>query len=492
MLSFASSTALLLRRPRPSPRWVCASGPVRGRGYWNLDSAPGGERPASSPVPGAYRADADGEGRGRRGHRGRSGRDRDEDGAPRQDLGGHGAQDERGRGRDAARQAWGAGEEGARGGRSRRRRDHAPARGTRREFESPEGEEGEPSVPGVPGRRGRDDREWSGGARRGGRGGRLGYDVRGRDGEFLGRGGGSAQRGFDRESGGDWGERSVAPTELQRALAAVDMDLVYGVSPVLGALTAGRRHARMLYVQDRKEGSGGGPGPARKEGHNAAVAQIHRFAASQGVTIKSLPKGDLNVLSRDRPHQGFVLHASKLEYEDVLDVGHAPEAPESVEDGSMWENAPVWLVLDEVSDPQNLGALARSAHFLGAAGVVACKRNSSALTPAVSKASAGAVESMAIRGVASMPKFLRRAKEQGWRVVGAAVAGDAVTTSALEVGVPTLLVMGSEGRGLRPMVRAECDVLVQIGGRASVVEAGVDSLNVSVAGAILLHTLLGA
>jgi 21S rRNA (GM2251-2'-O)-methyltransferase len=238
-------------------------------------------------------------------------------------------------------------------------------------------------------------------------------------------------------------------------------------------------------VQERKESGGGGAGPARKAAHETAVESILRLAAALEVPVKRAPKGDLNVLSGNRPHQGYVLHCSQLDYEDCVDVGRAPE----VADGAV---APVWLVLDEVTDPQNLGALVRSAHFLGAAGVVACRRNSAALTPAVSKASAGAVEGMAVRGVASMPRFLRRARELGWRVVGAALADDAVALGTLQPGAPTLVVLGSEGRGLRPMVREACDVLVQIGGRAVEPGSGVDSLNVSVAGAIVLHQLLGA
>lgn len=312
------------------------------------------------------------------------------------------------------------------------------------------------------------------------------------DGEWGGDGGGWEERQRyeqprargGRDGRAEWGERAAPLTALQRAMAA-DLDLVYGVSPVLAALRAGRRSVRTLYVQERREGQGGGAGPARKAGHESNVESIFRLAAALDVPVQRLPKGDLNVLSGGRPHQGCVLHCGRLDYVDVADVGAPPEGAAT---------PPVWLVLDEVSDPQNVGALVRSAHFLGAAGVVACKRNSSALTPAVSKASAGAVEAMEVRGVASMPRFLRRARGQGWRVVGAAVAEGAVTAGGLTLGEPTLLVLGSEGRGLRPMVRAECDVIVRIGGQgpaAALDSSVVDSLNVSVAGAILLHQLLG-
>jgi 21S rRNA (GM2251-2'-O)-methyltransferase len=96
-----------------------------------------------------------------------------------------------------------------------------------------------------------------------------------------------------------------------------------------------------------------------------------------------------------------------------------------------------------------------------------------------------------VRGVASMPRFLRAAAADGWRVVGAALAPSAVRTRDLPRGPPTLLVLGSEGRGLRPMVQESCDVLLRIDGRTErAADDPVDSLNVSVAGAIALHHLV--
>lgn len=326
---------------------------------------------------------------------------------------------------------------------------------------------------------GRDSVRGRGGYESGG-----GWGGRERRGEFDGRVGGRGGSSGGRDGHERWSEPVTAPTPLQRTLAA-DMDLLYGVTPVLAALRAGRRKAVKLFVQERKGDGSGGAGPARKAGHDKAVEGIMRVATALEVPVTTLPKGDLNVLARGRPHQGFVLQCTRLEYEDVSDVGPPPKAVPGAA-------APVWLVLDEVTDPQNLGALVRSSRFLGAAGVVACRRNSSALTPAVSKASAGAVEDVPVRGVASMPRFLRKARTQGWRVVGAAGGEGAISAAKLVAGEPTLIVLGSEGRGLRPMVRAECDELAWIGGQASEGDTGdVDSLNVSVAGAVLLHCLLG-
>lgn len=164
--------------------------------------------------------------------------------------------------------------------------------------------------------------------------------------------------------------------------------------------------------------------------------------------------------------------------------------------------APVWLCLDQVTDPQNFGAALRSAHFLGAGGVLTCSRNSSPLTAAVSKASAGAMELMQVHSCRNLPATLQMAREAGWRVLGADGGPNSISISELQgarSGQPTVLVMGSEGQGLRTNVHRACQHLVRIDSvrrPAGLFEdvvpafAQVDSLNVSVATGILLHHLL--
>lgn len=308
------------------------------------------------------------------------------------------------------------------------------------------------------------------------------------------------------------------PTLLQRALASGN-DLLYGVAPVLAALEHGRREFYALFVQDRSTGrSSTGTSTAsgnsgRKLANMQADKEIQQLAKAMDIPIIPANKGELNVLSGDRPHQGYVLQSSALEYEELsrLEVPREFRREDQDDSGSIINSdgdstvadrsklqPPVWLVLDEVSDPQNFGALLRSAFFLGAAGVIACRRNSSALTPVVSKASAGALEWMNVKGIASMPRFLRSSRERGWHIVGASVGKLAISVQehGQEPRRPTLLVLGSEGRGLRPLVEAECDKLVRIntavgdtGGEAPGTSI-LDSLNVSVAGAIMLYELL--
>ena len=182
----------------------------------------------------------------------------------------------------------------------------------------------------------------------------------------------------------------------------------------------------------------------------------------------------------------------------------------------------LWLVLDEVVDPQNLGALLRSAYFLGQKkiGILVCSKNSAPPTPVVSAASAGALELMTIYSTSNLPRTLNNAKADGFRIIGASSSvpmrslefddddeepdngGDNLRQlydlQDLPVGVeeddrPVLLVLGSEGYGLRTLVAKACTEFVRIPSatvESSSAETGVDSLNVSVTGGILLWRLL--
>lgn len=220
------------------------------------------------------------------------------------------------------------------------------------------------------------------------------------------------------------------------------------------------------------------------------------------------------------PIQGFVLRCRSLDFEPLSRIPY-PDG-----DASSAESSPiVWLVLDEVVDPQNFGALLRSAYFLGSSspdlsqiGVLVCAKNSSPASPSVSAASAGALELMKIYSTGNLPRTLNTAVEDGWRVIGAAAeplvlgsnSDDGIIPCtnlmdlALNKNEPTILVLGSEGHGLRNLVARACTEFVRIPSGASLgfgigtdeqnekddSVAGVDSLNVSVTGGILLWTMV--
>ena len=151
-------------------------------------------------------------------------------------------------------------------------------------------------------------------------------------------------------------------------------------------------------------------------------------------------------------HQGICAEVSEYRYADAGELLAVPNA--------------LIVALDQVQDPQNLGAIARSAECSGAAGIVLPERRSAEVTPAVCKASAGAVEHLAIARVRNLSDFLADAKAAGGWCYGAAVT----------------LVLGSEGPGLRPGVAAACDVLVSVPLRGRI-----RSLSVSAAAAVLLY-----
>jgi 23S rRNA (guanosine2251-2'-O)-methyltransferase len=145
---------------------------------------------------------------------------------------------------------------------------------------------------------------------------------------------------------------------------------------------------------------------------------------------------------------------------------------------------PLILALDELQDPHNLGAIARTAECAGADGLVICERRAAAVTPAVCKASAGAVEHLRIARVANLVAFIDRAKEAGCWCHGAA-AGAPVAYDEPDYTGGVVLVLGGEGRGLRRLVAERCDDLVSLP-----IRGRVDSLNVSAAAAVLVYAAL--
>jgi 23S rRNA (guanosine2251-2'-O)-methyltransferase len=183
-------------------------------------------------------------------------------------------------------------------------------------------------------------------------------------------------------------------------------------------------------------------------------------------TTADVETDELTRLAGSPDHQGFVAEVDPFPYAD-------PEGLLEEPDGLV-------VALDQVQDPHNLGALCRSAEAAGAAGVVICRRRAAHVTGAVCKAAAGAVEHLAVARVTNLAEWLASAKGAGAWVYGAQAGADVPYTDVDLTG-RAVLVLGGEGRGLRPRVASACDALVSIplAGR-------VGSLNVSAAGAALL------
>jgi 23S rRNA (guanosine2251-2'-O)-methyltransferase len=179
---------------------------------------------------------------------------------------------------------------------------------------------------------------------------------------------------------------------------------------------------------------------------------------------------ELEALCGSPDHQGVCAEASEYEYAD-------PERLLAAEDALV-------VCLDEVQDPQNLGAICRVAECAGAAGVVVGERRSAQVTPAVCKASAGAVEHLDVARVRNLSDYLAQAKDRGAWVYGAA-AGASTPYHEPDYRGRVLLVLGAEGKGLRPRVADTCDALVSLP-----IRGRIDSLNVSAAAAALVYGIL--
>jgi len=254
---------------------------------------------------------------------------------------------------------------------------------------------------------------------------------------------------------------------------------VYGTSPVLAALDSNRRRMYAMYIQEGVEDS------RKKEVANIRQALLK--AKELNIPLVTVSKHDMNMVTNNRPHQGIVLDASPL-------ICDKMDRFLSVDELSMDRSLPLWLCLDEITDPQNLGAVIRSAYFLGATGVLICSKNSAPLSGVVSKASAGALEKMTIYSCRNLPTTLNDARSKGWDVIATCADEESIPCEAYNLKGPTILVMGNEGYGLRTTVRRACSGSIRIAGAPGDNSHGalheVDSLNVSVATGILLHSLL--
>ncbi len=197
-----------------------------------------------------------------------------------------------------------------------------------------------------------------------------------------------------------------------------------------------------------------------------AEAQRGRRRVHRVLTTKDVASAELARLAGSPDHQGTVAEVDPYPYADPRTLLDAPNS--------------LVVALDQIQDPHNLGAVCRSAEAAGAAGVVIPSRRSAAITPAACKASAGAVEHLAVARVPNLADWLATAKDAGAWLYGAE-AGAAAPYTDVDLTGRVVLVLGSEGRGLRPRVARSCDLLVSIPSPGRI-----DSLNVSAAAAVLL------
>lgn len=231
-------------------------------------------------------------------------------------------------------------------------------------------------------------------------------------------------------------------------------EIICGTHAVLEAIRAGRRQVAEVYIASSK---------AEK-----LASQIEHEAFGRKIPCRKVSGDELFKMSRVEKHQGVAARVEVFRYasEDEILGQDLP--------------TPFFLILDQVSDPQNLGSLIRTAHLCGVDAVFIPKDHSAGMGPAACRASAGAAEYLPIVQVTNLVHLITTLKEKNIWVAGADGESDqAVYQFDARGGVA--LVMGSEGKGLRPLVREHCDV------RLSIPMSGeIGSFNVSVAGAIFM------
>lgn len=239
------------------------------------------------------------------------------------------------------------------------------------------------------------------------------------------------------------------------------IDLLYGRRPVYETLRAGRRRIYKLMLAK---------GVQEKAG---IVGQIVSMAVDTGVALTYAPRQELDrVISN---HQGVVAEAAPYPYIDLDDILSFSAAQ---------ERAPLLLLLDLLQDPQNVGSLLRTAEAVGVHGVIIPRRRAVGITPVAVSASAGAVEHLRVAQVTNLARTIDELKRHDLWVAGLEPDAAAQLYDQADLRGPLALVVGSEGSGLRRLVREKCDFLLRLPMRGRVA-----SLNAAVAGSVALYEI---
>ena len=233
-------------------------------------------------------------------------------------------------------------------------------------------------------------------------------------------------------------------------------EMIFGRQPVLEALKSGTSLDKILILFGVK---------------GSAIEKIRSLAKQQGIPVTEANKQRFRELAEDSTTQGVVAIVSTKTYsgvEDLLAIAKTKNEP------------PFLLILDELEDPQNVGALIRTAECAGVHGVIVLKHHSAPIGPTIAKTSAGASLHMPIAKVSNIAQTIDELKEHGLWILGTVMDGDRLYYEADYKG-PIAIVVGNEGRGIRRLVKEKCDFLVKIP-----LYGKIESLNASVAGALVL------
>lgn len=255
-------------------------------------------------------------------------------------------------------------------------------------------------------------------------------------------------------------------------------DLVIGRNSVLEALRVGVP-ASVLYVANRIE-------------HDDRTREIVRLAGQHGLNLLEADRLEMDRIARSGNHQGVILKADPFQYSSLHELververkARAMEMADSK--ASRLSARPLFIALDGITDPQNLGAVIRSAAAFGVNGVILPERRSASVNAAAWKVSAGAAAHMPIARVVNLTKAIEALKERGYYSIGLDGGGSKLVGETGFETDPLVVVLGSEGKGLSRLTREACDAIASIP-----ITSAVESLNASVAAGIALYATVNA
>jgi 23S rRNA (guanosine2251-2'-O)-methyltransferase len=235
---------------------------------------------------------------------------------------------------------------------------------------------------------------------------------------------------------------------------------IIGRNAVYETLRAGRRSFYRLWISEQTH-------------PNERLDEIERLGEQRGLEAEAIREGQISAFGED--HQGVALQVGAYPYVDIEDILKAAEQ----------KSEPLWvLILDQLQDPQNLGSLLRTAEAVGVHGVILPQKRTASVTPSVVRTSAGASEYLQIASM-NLAQAIARIKRAGGWTVGLEAGANPSDPQQLPLTGPLALVVGSEGEGMRSLVRGSCDFLWSLPMRGQV-----SSLNAAVAGSVALYTTL--
>jgi len=235
-------------------------------------------------------------------------------------------------------------------------------------------------------------------------------------------------------------------------------DKIEGRNPVLEAIKAGREIDKILVAKG-----------------DGSISKIVHLALSNNIVVQEVQREKLNEISETHSHQGVIAMAAMHEYASVEDILNLAKSK---------GEAPFIIILDEITDPHNLGSILRTANAAGAHGVIIPKRRSVGLNSTVAKTSAGAIEYTLVAKVSNLTQTIKSLKEQGVWFYGTHQDAEADYTDVdFKGGVG--LVIGSEGEGMGRLIKENCDFLISIP-----MLGEINSLNASVAAGVLMYEVV--